>query len=81
MGLWSSKAQKVQLGLALLCLNLPPTTLLAFQFCQVLRAGDQKWETARAQTGVGEKNQRGGPQALCLQSGRTELGDVLVDTW
>lgn len=68
-GLWNSKAQKVQQGLALLCLNLPPTTLLALQFCQVLHAGDKKWETAWAQVGVrvGEKNQRGSPQALCLQ--------------
>lgn len=28
MRLWNSKAQKVQEGLAFLCLNLPPTTLL-----------------------------------------------------
>lgn len=66
-GLWNSKAQKVQRGVALLCLNLPPTTLFAFLFCQVLHAGDKKWETARAQMGVGEKNQKGGPRALCLQ--------------
>lgn len=62
-GLWNSKAQKVQQGLDLLCLNLPPTTLLAFKFCQVLHAGDRKWETARARMGVGEKSQQGGPQA------------------
>lgn len=28
MGLWHSKAQKVQQGLAPLCLNLPPTSFL-----------------------------------------------------
>lgn len=53
-GLWNSKAQKVQQGLALLCLNLPPTTLLAFQFCQVLHVGD-KWEIARVPVGWGKR--------------------------
>lgn len=40
-----------------LTIDYPP----AFQFCQVLRVGDKKWETARTQVGGRKNNQRGGP--------------------
>lgn len=73
-GLWNSKAQKVQQGLALLCLNLPPTTLLAFPFCQVLHAGDKKWQTARARMGVGEKSQQGGHRPSVFREWENRIG-------
>lgn len=41
--------------------NQPPT----FWFCQVLHAGDRKWETARAQMGGGERT-RGEVHRLSL---------------
>lgn len=67
VGLWNSKAQKVQRGLAFLCLNLAPTALLPSRVCQVLHAGDGKQEAARAQGSEGEGT-RGGPTgSFCPQ--------------
>lgn len=50
--LWNSKAQKVQwAALAILCLNLPPTTLLPSS-CQVLLRRDSRMRTGRARVGL-----------------------------
>lgn len=87
MGLWNSKAQKVQRGLALLCLNLPPTSLLpsGSARCSVQGTGSgrlpgPKW--------VGEKEPEGrSTGSLCpervgeqsRESRHGALGPVLLD--
>lgn len=62
MGLWHSKAQKVQRGLAPLCLNLPPTSFLPSSSARCFMQGTGSWESVKVQMGGGD-HQRGGSQA------------------
>lgn len=73
MRLWNSKAQKVQQGLAFLCLNLPPTTLLPSSDARCSGQG-----TVGAKMGGERKNQRGGPQALLREN---RMGSRLGGHW
>ena len=56
VGLWHSKAQKVQRGLAPLCLNLPPTSFLPSSSARCFMQGTGSGR-------FGGEHQRGGSQA------------------
>lgn len=70
MRLWNSKAQKVQQGLAFLCLNLPPTTLLPSSDARCSMPGPQ-WAGK-------ERTREEGPHALLREN---RIGSHLGGHW
>lgn len=66
MGLWHSKAQKVQRGLAPLCLNLPPTSFLPSSSARCFMQGTGSVSLSRSKWVV--VNTRGEVHRLTLPS-------------